>query len=356
MKQNFAVLGAGNGGQVISAYLKLCGKHVTLYDRFPQVLAPIRARGGIQLEGVSKTGFAKLDQICEDVAQAVDEAEIIFVVLPAFAHAYVAQELAGCLVDGQTVVVCPGATGGALEFRAIWDRAGCRSKVRLCETNSLFYAARAQDAVATISGVKDELSLAALPAQDTQAIIDDLSDVYPQLIPAANVLETSLNNMNTVVHPLPVLLNAGSIERGEKFRHYFDGITPAVGEVVEQMDRERVAVGRAYGLDILSLRDAYIHYYHVQAEKMSDLCHMSQAHANIMAPGVLDSRLIVEDVPMGLVPISALGRAAGVPTPIIDSVITLTGALVGQDFWKSGRTMESLGIAGLDREQLVARL
>ena len=68
------------------------------------------------------------------------------------------------------------------------------------------------------------------------------------------------------------------------------------------------------------------------------------------------SRLIVEDVPMGLVPISALGRAAGVPTPIIDSVITLTGALVGQDFWKSGRTMESLGIAGLDREQLVARL
>ena len=162
MKQNFAVLGAGNGGQVISAYLKLCGKHVTLYDRFPQVLAPIRARGGIQLEGVSKTGFAKLDQICEDVAQAVDGAEIIFVVLPAFAHAYVAQELAGCLVDGQTVVVCPGATGGALEFRAIWDRAGCRSKVRLCETNSLFYAARAQDAVATISGVKDELSLAAL--------------------------------------------------------------------------------------------------------------------------------------------------------------------------------------------------
>ena len=87
MKQNFAVLGAGNGGQVISAYLKLCGKHVTLYDRFPQVLAPIRARGGIQLEGVSKTGFAKLDQICEDVAQAVDGAEIIFVVLPAFAHA-----------------------------------------------------------------------------------------------------------------------------------------------------------------------------------------------------------------------------------------------------------------------------
>ena len=87
MKQNFAVLGAGNGGQVIAAYLKLKGKHVTLFDRFPQVLEPIRARGGIQLEGVAETGFAKLDLICEDVAQAVKGAEVIFVVLPAFAHA-----------------------------------------------------------------------------------------------------------------------------------------------------------------------------------------------------------------------------------------------------------------------------
>lgn len=356
MKERFAVLGAGNGGQVIAAYLKRRGKQVTLYDRFAQVLQPIRDRGGIQLEGLPEAGFAQLDGVYDQVAPAVRGAQVIFVVLPAFAHAYVAGELAGCLEDGQTVVVCPGATGGALEFRAIWNQAGCSAQVRLCETNSLFYAARAKDAVAVVSGVKDELSLAALPAGDTQAIIDDLADVYPQLIPAANVLETSLNNMNTIVHPLPVLLNAGRIESGEQFRHYFDGITPAIGDLAEEMDKERVAVGKAYGLDILSLRDAYVHYYHVQAEKMSDLCHMTPAHATIMAPAVLDSRLIVEDVPMGLVPISQLGKAAGVPTPIMDAVITLAGALVKRNFWQEGRTLEALGIAGLSREELLKKL
>ena len=72
MKQNFAVLGAGNGGQVIAAYLKLKGKQVTLYDRFSQVLEPIRRRGGIQLEGVSDTGFAKLDLVTEEVPQAAE--------------------------------------------------------------------------------------------------------------------------------------------------------------------------------------------------------------------------------------------------------------------------------------------
>ena len=41
---------------------------------------------------------------------------------------------------------------------------------------------------------------------------------------------------------------------------------------------------------------------------------------------------------------TALGRAAGVPTPVIDSVIILTGGLLGVDFTASGRSMERLGI------------
>ena len=104
MKQNFAVLGASNGGQVIAAYLKLMGKRVTLYDRFPQVLQPIRDRGGIQLEGLPQAGFARLDGVYDQVAPAVAGAQVIFVVLPAFAHAYVAGELAGCGVCGLAVV------------------------------------------------------------------------------------------------------------------------------------------------------------------------------------------------------------------------------------------------------------
>ena len=356
MKRNFAVLGAGNGGQVISAYLKLCGKHVALYDRFPEFLAPILAQGGIRLEGVDKTGFAKLDLVTAEVSEAVREAEIIFVVLPAFAHAFAAGQLAPCLTDGQTVIICPGATGGALEFRAVFDRLGCTAKIKLAETNSLFYAARSHDGVATITGVKDELSLAALPASDTGRIIDELRDVYPQLVPAQNVLETSLNNFNTVVHPIPVLLNAGRIESGESFRHYFEGITPSVGRLMERLDAERLAVGAAYGVHLMSMRESYRRYYHAEADELWQVAHMVKAHEPILAPAKLDSRLLTEDVPMGLVPMAALGRAAGVPTPVIDSVIILTGGLLGVDFAASGRSMERLGIQGKDKKALLNAL
>ncbi len=37
-KTKYAVLGAGNGGQCISAYLTLKGYEVSLYDRFETLL------------------------------------------------------------------------------------------------------------------------------------------------------------------------------------------------------------------------------------------------------------------------------------------------------------------------------
>lgn len=83
---------------------------------------------------------------------------------------------------------------------------------------------------------------------------------------------------------------------------------------------------------------------------------MVKAHEPILAPAKLDSRLLTEDVPMGLVPMAALGRAAGVPTPVIDSVIILTGGLLGVDFAASGRSMERLGIQGKDKKALLNAL
>jgi opine dehydrogenase len=42
----------------------------------------------------------------------------------------------------------------------------------------------------------------------------------------------------------------------------------------------------------------------------------------------------------------------GVATPIIKSVVDLSSALVGIDFWKEGRTVEKLGIKGMTVREL----
>ena len=47
----YTVIGAGNGGKSMAAHLALMGFPVTLYNRTPEHIAAIKARGGIELEG-----------------------------------------------------------------------------------------------------------------------------------------------------------------------------------------------------------------------------------------------------------------------------------------------------------------
>src|SRR5712671_5090873 len=69
-------------------------------------------------------------------------------------------------------------------------------------------------------------------------------------------------------------------------------------------------------------------------------------------PKSLDHKFITEDVPTGLIPMSALGAAVGVGTPAIDALIEVVRSMTGKDFAAGGRTLEHLGIGGMDTTQI----
>ena len=137
-KSKYAVLGAGNGGQCISAYLSLKGYEVSLYDRFKNIINPLKERGNIELKGVSLNGIAQIDCITTDIEEAVDGKDIILVVVPAYAHEYIADMLSPILKSGQAVVLCPGSTGGVLEFKRVLREKNCSAHIKIAETSSLF--------------------------------------------------------------------------------------------------------------------------------------------------------------------------------------------------------------------------
>jgi opine dehydrogenase len=86
---------------------------------------------------------------------------------------------------------------------------------------------------------------------------------------------------------------------------------------------------------------------------ISRACRESEPNKTIKSPSSLDHRYIHEDVGYGLVPISALGRLAGVATPIIDALIKLAGLAVGIDYMRDGLTLERLGLAGKSPSELL---
>jgi len=344
----FAILGAGNGGQAMAAYLALQGYEVNLYNRSFERIKEIKEAAGIYLKGVFK-GFGHLNKITTDIEEAIEGVEVIMVVTPAVAHKYLAELSSPHLKDGQIIVLNPGRTGGALEFKTILDKNNCKADIILSEAQTFLYASRVTGpAEAKIFGVKNKVSIAAFPSYNTRDVIEKLAPVFPQFTPVENILKTSMDNIGAIFHPAPILLNMAWIEStGGKFDYYQQGITPSVAKILEKVDEERVEIASTIGVDALSAGDWLRMAYGAQGKDLYELLQYNKQYKGISAPHTINHRYIFEDVPMSLVPMASLGDMTGIKTPTIDMVVNIANIVHDKDYWKEGRTVESLGLSGL---------
>jgi opine dehydrogenase len=347
-----AVLGAGNGAHAFAGDLALRDYIVRLYNRFEFELIDLRACDGVTLEG-AVNGFGRLDLVTHEIAPAIAEADIILVVVPANVHTFMAEACAPHLRDGQVILLNPGRTGGALEFRNVLNRMGVKARVLVAEAQTLLYTCRLSGpARVHISSVKREVPLAALPACDTEAVLERLNPLFPQFVAASDVLETSLDNIGAMFHPAGLVLNTGRIEAGETFEFYLD-MTPSIARFIEALDAERLAVAKALDVHAISAFDWLARSYQDMAgTTLIERIRSNAAYRDIPAPHTLDSRYVSEDVPTGLVPLVALGQLARLEMPASVGLVNMCCALYRHDFWQEGRNAERLGIAGLSINQV----
>jgi opine dehydrogenase len=354
-KTRYTIIGAGNGGRAMAAHLALMGFPVVLYNRTFENIAAIKSRGGIELDGEGcPKGFGRLRLVTSDVAEALDDAQVIMVVLPSTAHQPMARAFAPHLRDGQIIILHPGRTGGVLEFVKTLQDEGCSADVTVAEAETLLYACRADGPTQVrIFRIKDAVPLAALPASRTQSVLDAIADAFPRFIDGGTVLHTSLNNMGSIFHPALAILNAGHIEatRGE-FQFYIDGATPSVARVLEALDRERVTVAAALGIRARTAQEWLKMAYDATGENLYQAIQNQPGYRGIKAPSTLQHRYITEDIPMSLVPIKALGERFGVSVQSISAIIHMACVIHQVDYWQRGRTLNKLGIDQLSVAEL----
>jgi opine dehydrogenase len=352
-KRRWAVIGGGNGGQSAAGHLGIMGFPVTLYDVMQDTVDAINHQGGVHVDGAVK-GFGKVLFATTDVEKAIEGAEIIMVILPALYHRSVAKNLAPHVKEDQIIFVHPGATFGAFEFKQVFREEGCSEKIVVAEAQSLLYACRLnKPGYASIKGVKNNLMVAAIPANKTRDVVEKLQEAFPGMIASKNVLDTSLSNLNAVMHPGPTILNVSMIESRYDWRYYWDGITPSIGLFIENMDKERVALGALLGLEVQPVLKMYESLYGVKAENLSDAVKQTKAYEEVMGQKRVDTRYVLEDIPMSLVPFVSMAKQFGTPFEMMECICKMGSFVLDRDLINSGRTMKRLGFEGLTVEEIV---
>ena len=360
MIQSIAIIGAGNGGCAAAAQLSQRGFDIRLYGRSRATLEPLAAIGGIEYEGALGEGFASLALITGDAGAAVAGADLILIMAPTHAHEEIARMLALHIMPEQLVMAAPGHTLLLIPntIRAAGGRLGI-----YCDSSSLpFICRKSAPQRVKITRVAQILYFAAFPGAQVEPVAERVRHVLPHIEPRPSLLHTVFPYTNAIHHPPALLLNVGRVEStlGD-YCHYYDGITPAVGRLIDALDAERIAVAAALGVAIEPLPRFFFRVGYTNAAGRDSgtaygTFHNSEPNRWIKAPASIDHRFFNEDVPYGLVAIAELGRAAGVPTPAIDAVIEIASIVAARAFRREGLTRKRMGIGGMSAAEVTALL
>jgi len=338
----------------MAAELSLAGFKVNLVElpQFEYNLTAIRKRGGIQISGLGREALVMPNMVTTDVRKAITEADVIMFTVPAYGRRSFLDACVRHLRTPQILVFNTGYYAGLQFYRELEKKGAIVS-----ETASLLYLCRLiGPAHLFLDGVKRFLQIAAIPASDTGNVTDALKDVYPQLTPASNVLETSLGNQNAVFHIPVYLANKGCLERDGKERSIpvVDAVTPSVARLMDSIDAERRALSEELRIDVLSIGESITRYYGTEGRSTYELVHNCKPYATYTYDFKNGQNPYVkEDWSYGLAPMASLSDVLKVPTPVIDSLITMGSIVDGADYWSEGLTAEKLGLDGLDQKQMV---
>lgn len=351
--KTITVIGAGIGGFLLIAHLGVLGHNMRLHDIDDSKLADLRARAGVETEGLGN-GFSKLDLATTDLAAALDGADVIIVVTGGHRQASVARNIAPLLRDGQTVLLIQGNTGGSLAFRRVLDETGCKAKINLAEMDNFPFSARKLGPTKMKPIVtKRWLQIASFPGNNIDAAFRILSPLFPTAEKAPNVFYTGFMNANALLHVVNCMANATKIERGEQYLFYAEGVTPAVARGYAALSDERVKAAAAWGAKVPSLEEWIERVYKVREatlpEAMQRLTYNADGpYGGTPTPKSFESNFVAEDVPVGLIPMVALAKVAGVAMPAHQTLIDFAGLMTGDDYAENARTLERMGLAGKD--------
>jgi opine dehydrogenase len=348
-----AVLGGGNGSFAAAGDLTMAGHEVRLWRRDRDAVAAQRAAGSkIVLKDFQGRHDITLALVTDDMAAAVRGAELILCPAPATAQADIAKALGPHLADGQVVFLPPGTFGSLLLAKAAWD-SGNHAGVAFAETGTLPWLTRKHGPFESAITVRAKrLPTGAFPLIRKEHALKVISRAFPGVIEdCGDALSGALMNAGPIIHPPLITMNAGPLEHFERWDIHKEGTQPSTRRVTDALDAERIAVREALGY-----RAPHFPLANHYAKQGEEWMYGRGSHDRLTDSGDWRERIVLtahrymlEDTRIGLSFLISVAGLAGVATPLARAFAAIGGAICGEDFMVTGRTLQSLGLGHLDR-------
>ncbi len=367
--RRITLCGGGNGAHAIWALLaRSCDAHLTLFlpleNEFREFTAVKKSGAPFRLSIKGEKTILSMDKLslASDPEEAA-AADLIIIVLPAFAHGPVLEALAPHLQPGTIVAALPARGGFEFQASAILDRYHCQD-VTIAGFQTLPWACRIGEYARSVEvyGQKDKLRVATLPPGHVGAavrIFDELLE--PEIIPSSNMLELTLGNQGQLIHP-GIMYGAFADKLNESYQEgeippFYQSVNERTAALLEAMSQEILEISKAIQSNfsvplegVVSISQWMLESYAKDIEDKSSLARMFQtnrSYRGLTVPVKLGdhnlyridvrARYLAEDVPYGLLVSRSIAELAGVNTPRINEVIEQTSRWMGAQYLVDGR-------------------
>ncbi len=378
LEKPVAILGGGACAQTFAADFTLAGYKVRLYElpEFAQgTLGEVLRTHEIELGGTQtnfkwfrRAGVAKVDIVTTEVSEALREAGLVIIAIPAKGHKPFFEKIIPYLEDGQVVSIFPD-NFGSLMLRNMMHDKGCDVDVIVGGWSSMPYGTRIVE-----PGKVDCLNRTchllgdSLPSKDGDKFFEYLKgipalDGTVEIERGDTIIGVDLSNPNPVVHVPGSILNVGAIEVSEmegilgiakgKYSMYKHGMSPAVSRVQFAFHLEERKIADAMGVKVAEHgEDQFFSHGSVMGVEFRGPF-TDVLFPPIVGPNSVEHRYFTEDIPVGTVVRYNLAKKFGVEVPTIESLIQLGSLICKRDFLKEGRSLKELGIQDLTKEVII---
>ncbi len=355
-KEKVAILGGGDGAFMMAVDLTDRGYDVHLCEHpsFAGGFKETQERGAIEASGIGPTGVFPISMLTTSIAEVVKDVEWVHVAMCAAGHEVFFKDLVPLLRDDHKVVIWAGDFASLRLHKLIRD-SGRNVTPTIFEGMTLPYGTRKVDkSHICLLLTAPRILVGALPASNSAGFAS-LKEQFPAVEPAQHVMAAAFSNPNPIVHPPGSLLNTGRIQySGGDFYMYKEGITESVAMAIRAVYDESRSVALALGFDMLEYRDVdFRTRTSIMGASFDSPFDTFGIIAGIKGPTSVHARYITEDLPYGLVPRCELGRLVGVPTKVTDGFVSIGSIVCQEDYWKSGRTLATLGLDDKTPEDII---